>query len=484
MDVLFSFFSPISSDGSLVDGRPVMPFEEHRKGKRDLFDNLLQQQTAETGYPNLSEHIQGIPDSLGPIISGRPIIETENSHNRAAELNEQFWRGKHPNTSYASGPSGDVQKSGDHPVFTVVSFFETGHRYSFSDSTATMQSVPEGMAGVMTKSVSDIAVEDVTPSNRMSRGKNAVNWADEFPAGHTAGNLTRGERAGKDTATFGHPGMMGREPLEPPSPVRGGQDDSSTNVGLERETSRAVWLNSSKPDLTPPAGTVGPSSGETLFPSLSGDTATPLKSSSGHAGKNHSPGMAAEGDPLENMSVSKKDGGEGGARVAGNEAWGGGGVQGGLTGFPHSHSGFSQATSSGPQVPDEPPSAKDLPGPALNRLQMDVQISESQRIHIDVGIQQRQVYAGLLVDQVAFRNMALQFVPQLADQLANVDMELSHFSAETRDEFPFEEEPTSTQGGNSQWGGKAEVDSGTPSLKPVLTEKVWTTGRLGFYFVA
>jgi hypothetical protein len=76
----------------------------------------------------------------------------------------------------------------------------------------------------------------------------------------------------------------------------------------------------------------------------------------------------------------------------------------------------------------------DLPTPALQRLQMDVQLSETQRVQIDVGVQNRQVYAGLVMDHSVLRNLAAQFVPQLENQLSQVDLELQEFSAEVREE--------------------------------------------------
>jgi len=103
----------------------------------------------------------------------------------------------------------------------------------------------------------------------------------------------------------------------------------------------------------------------------------------------------------------------------------------------NSQSGFQQPSSSpgqgvGLRVPEERGPA--LPAPALQRLQMDVQLSESQRVQIDVGVQNRQVYAGLVMDHSVLRNLAAQFVPQLENQLAEVDMELQEFSAEVREE--------------------------------------------------
>ena len=77
--------------------------------------------------------------------------------------------------------------------------------------------------------------------------------------------------------------------------------------------------------------------------------------------------------------------------------------------------------------------------PTLQRLQLDVQLSENQRVAIDVGVQNRQVSAGLVMDHSVLRNLATQFVPQLESQLNQVDLKLQEFSAEVREERRQEE---------------------------------------------
>jgi hypothetical protein len=76
----------------------------------------------------------------------------------------------------------------------------------------------------------------------------------------------------------------------------------------------------------------------------------------------------------------------------------------------------------------------EFPAQALQRLQMDVQLSDNQRVMIDVGVQNKQVYAGLVMDHAILRNLANQFVPQLENQLSQLDLELQEFSAEVREE--------------------------------------------------
>ena len=133
-------------------------------------------------------------------------------------------------------------------------------------------------------------------------------------------------------------------------------------------------------------------------------------------------------------------------KIVGVDTDGGQGVNHGMGGSSHSQSGFQQSSSSllagsGIRMAEE--RVPDLPAPALQRLQMDVQLSETNRIQIDVGIQQRQVYAGLLMDQATLKNLAVQFIPQLEDQLAQVDMDLQEFSVEVRDHHREQQHDTS-----------------------------------------
>ncbi len=116
---------------------------------------------------------------------------------------------------------------------------------------------------------------------------------------------------------------------------------------------------------------------------------------------------------------------------------GGQGLGNGLNHFSNSQSGFQQPSSfpgQGVGLRALEERGQEFPAPALQRLQMDVQLSENQRVHIDVGVHNRQVYTGLVMDHSVLRNLATQFVPQLENQLAEVDLELQEFSAEVREE--------------------------------------------------
>ena len=124
----------------------------------------------------------------------------------------------------------------------------------------------------------------------------------------------------------------------------------------------------------------------------------------------------------------------------------------------------------------------DLPTPALQRLQMEVQLSETNRIQIDVGVQQRQVYAGLLMDQATLKNLAVQFVPQLEEQLAQNDMDLQEFSAEVRDHHGEQESETSSHGSGTQQEQRGSATVHYASESP--TNLVNRVEEQGCHFVA
>jgi len=139
---------------------------------------------------------------------------------------------------------------------------------------------------------------------------------------------------------------------------------------------------------------------------------------------------------LPSLGDRSKDVSEATGKIVGVDPHGGQGINNGMGGSTHSQGGFQQSSSSlltgsGVRMAEE--RVPELPTPVLQRLQMDVQLSEANRIQIDVGVQHRQVYAGLLMDQATLKNLAIQFVPQLEEQLAQSDMDLQEFSAEVRD---------------------------------------------------
>ena len=130
------------------------------------------------------------------------------------------------------------------------------------------------------------------------------------------------------------------------------------------------------------------------------------------------------------------------------------GLNNGMGSSTHSQSGFFHQSSSSPSpglgVRMAEERGQDFHGPALQRLQMEVQLSETNRVQIDVGVQHRQVYAGLLMDQAILRNLAVQFVPQLEEQLIQGEMELQEFSAEVRDHRGEQESDTGSDGPRMQ----------------------------------
>jgi hypothetical protein len=167
-------------------------------------------------------------------------------------------------------------------------------------------------------------------------------------------------------------------------------------------------------------------------------------------------------------------------KSAGVDSHGGQGLHNGPGGF-SSQSGFQQSSSSlfsggGIRMPEE--RATDLPTPALQRLQMDVQVSASSRIQIDVGVHHRQVYTGLLMDQATLKNLAVQFVPQLQDQLGQIDLELQEFSAEVREQCGEQDtDMNSPEWGTSPEHGRATTVPHVPesfphSMKSVEEERL------------
>ena len=148
------------------------------------------------------------------------------------------------------------------------------------------------------------------------------------------------------------------------------------------------------------------------------------------------------GDVLrETGSLPKGDRGQPAVEVSvkgvGSDPSGGQGLGSGMNHFSNSQSGFQQSSMSSGQgvgIRGLEERGLEFPAPALQRLQMDVQLSETQRVQIDVGVQNRQVYAGLVMDHSVLRNLANQFVPQLENQLAEADLELQEFSAEVRED--------------------------------------------------
>ncbi|MGV7227409.1 MAG: hypothetical protein ACQ9IQ_01995 [Nitrospirales bacterium] len=124
-------------------------------------------------------------------------------------------------------------------------------------------------------------------------------------------------------------------------------------------------------------------------------------------------------------------------KTVGLDPSGGQGLGNGMNHFSNSQSGSQQPSSfpgQGVGLRGLEERGQEFPAPALQRLQMDVQLSENQRVHIDVGVHNRQVYTGLVMDHSVLRNLATQFIPQLENQLAEVDLELQEFSAEVREE--------------------------------------------------
>ncbi len=170
-------------------------------------------------------------------------------------------------------------------------------------------------------------------------------------------------------------------------------------------------------------------------------------------------------------------------KVVGFDVGGGQGLGSGMNYSQHSQSGNQQlfmTSGQGVGIRGLEERVAELPAPALQRLQMDVQLSETQRVSIDVGVQNRQVYAGLVTDHAVLRNLATQFVPQLENQLADIDMELQEFSAEVREERQQQDDPAFRQ--TSLAGQETRRASEQESV--VLQSSLNRQEHAGLHFVA
>ena len=192
------------------------------------------------------------------------------------------------------------------------------------------------------------------------------------------------------------------------------------------------------------------------------------------------------GDPNVSLSGDRsRDGLEATGKAEGIDSNAGQGLSNGMGNPTHPQSGFQQSSSSSSpgltaRMAEE--RVTELPGPALQRLQMEVQLSETNRVQIDVGVQHRQVYASLLMDQATLKNLAVQFVPQLEEQLTQGEMELQEFSAEVRDHQSGQESDTRSDGAGTQTSHR-----GMPSLHQTpgsLSHRVGRAEEQGFHLVA
>ncbi len=251
-----------------------------------------------------------------------------------------------------------------------------------------------------------------------------------------------------DRVSSPDPGL--RPPQNPPS-----------SIGLPQESLKSVGnpgnqaFQVPKPFEDSPAGIADAGQlGQNRLKNVSGVSSVLSESSAN--GKESSIGIPLDLLADANVSVTgdrSRDGLEATGKVSGVDPNAGQGLNHGMGNPTHSQSGFQQSSSSsspGPAVRMAEERVPDHPGPALQRLQMEVQLSETNRVQIDVGVQHRQVYTSLLMDQATLKNLAVQFVPQLEEQLTQGDMELQEFSAEVRDYHGERESNTRSDGAGTQ----------------------------------
>ncbi len=180
-------------------------------------------------------------------------------------------------------------------------------------------------------------------------------------------------------------------------------------------------------------------------------------------------GLVAKGERAQSIAETS-------VKSMGVDLSNGQGLGSGMNHFTNSQSGFQQPhmfSGQGVGLRAMEERGVEFPAQTLQRLQMDVQLSDNQRVLIDVGVQNKQVYAGLVMDHSILRNLANQFVPQLEHQLSQVDLELQEFSAEVREER--QQEPGTwfddSRSHEGQQSGQGAHDE-RPSTKNVLNQRL------------
>ena len=179
-------------------------------------------------------------------------------------------------------------------------------------------------------------------------------------------------------------------------------------------------------------------------------------------------GLVAKGERAQSIAETS-------VKSLGVDPTNGQGLGSGMNHFSNSQSGFQQPhmfSGQGVGLRAFEERGVEFPAQALQRLQMDVQLSDNQRVMIDVGVQNKQVYAGLVMDHSILRNLANQFVPQLENQLSQVDLELQEFSAEVREERKQESGPwfdDSRYPEGQQFGRRAQDER--PSTQNALNQR-------------
>ena len=96
------------------------------------------------------------------------------------------------------------------------------------------------------------------------------------------------------------------------------------------------------------------------------------------------------------------------------------------------------------------------------RLQMDVILADATKLQIEVAVQQRQVSAHLLLDQMALRNLVLQNQPQLDTQMATAGLDLKEFGAEVKEQWVFDQQGMAEHEARTSSQGEQNISEDTP----------------------
>ncbi len=118
------------------------------------------------------------------------------------------------------------------------------------------------------------------------------------------------------------------------------------------------------------------------------------------------------------------------------------------------------------------------------RLQIDVQLSEAARVQVDVGVQQRQVYAGVLLDNPVLRALASQNVQDLASQLGQADMELEEFDVHEENDGLSEQASNDNHWGSNSSGELVNTLENSSSHQEQEVPRTMIKQERGWHLVA
>ncbi|MCZ6800665.1 MAG: hypothetical protein O7F12_09275 [Nitrospirae bacterium] len=115
------------------------------------------------------------------------------------------------------------------------------------------------------------------------------------------------------------------------------------------------------------------------------------------------------------------------------------------------------------------------------RLQLDVTLADATKLQIEVAVQQRQVSAHLLLDQMALRNLVLQNQPQLDTQMTSAGLDLKEFGAEVKEQWAFDHQGLAEQEARTSAQGE---DQNISEDSPETVSQTMSEWGTQFHYVA